>query len=49
MIELDARAVSVSLRGRKVVRELSVSFRAGELAVVIGPNGAPKKAVMIPT
>ncbi len=46
MIELDARGVSVSLRGRKVVREVSVSFRAGELAVVIGPNGAGKTTLL---
>jgi iron complex transport system permease protein len=44
--ELEARWVTVSLSGRKVVREVSVSFETGQLAVVIGPNGAGKTTLL---
>jgi iron complex transport system ATP-binding protein len=44
--ELQANAVNVSLRGRRVVRDVSVGFDAGQVTAVIGPNGAGKTTLL---
>jgi len=40
VLELDG--VTVDRGGRRVLADVSLSFRAGEIVAVIGPNGAGK-------
>lgn len=46
MTQLEARGVGVSLRGRRVVNDVSLQCSAGELTVIIGPNGAGKTTLV---
>jgi len=39
---LDARDINVSFGGLKVIRDVSLSMRKGEILGLIGPNGAGK-------
>jgi iron complex transport system ATP-binding protein len=44
--ELQAHNISVSLRGRQVLRQVSFAFEPGEMAAIIGPNGAGKTTLL---
>jgi iron complex transport system ATP-binding protein len=44
--ELQAHDLGVSLRGRDVLRGVSVAFDAGEVSTIIGPNGAGKTTLL---
>ncbi|SER71764.1 iron complex transport system ATP-binding protein [Tranquillimonas rosea] len=46
MTVLSLDALSVSLRGRPVLRDATLSVGAGELVGLIGPNGAGKTTLM---
>lgn len=43
---LQAKSVTVALRGRPVVREASLALRPGELTALVGPNGAGKTTLV---
>jgi iron complex transport system ATP-binding protein len=43
---LEARGLSVSLRGRQVLRDVSVGVSPGEWLGVVGPNGAGKTTML---
>jgi iron complex transport system ATP-binding protein len=43
---LEAEGLSVALRGREVVRDISLRAKPGELIVVVGPNGAGKTTLL---
>jgi iron complex transport system ATP-binding protein len=43
---LECHRLSVSVPGRELVRELSVSFRAGSVVAVLGRNGAGKSSLL---
>lgn len=45
-ILLDVRHVDVVLGGRRVVRDASLTLRAGEFVALIGPNGAGKTSLL---
>lgn len=42
MSRLEAQALCVDLKGRRVLSDVSLSFTPGRLTVVVGPNGAGK-------
>ena len=42
MSVLSLSNLSVSLRGRNVIRDVSLSIGEGELVGLIGPNGAAR-------
>jgi iron complex transport system ATP-binding protein len=44
--ELQAQSLKVSLRGREVLRGVSIAFDAREVTAVIGPNGAGKTTLL---
>ncbi len=44
LLELDA--ISVSLKGRQVLRDISISASSGEFIGMIGPNGAGKTTLL---
>ena len=46
MTELSLSAVSVVIRGRALLREVSFSVRSGEFVAVVGPNGAGKTSLL---
>lgn len=46
MTQLEASGARVSLRGRRVVNNVSLRCRAGELTAIIGPNGAGKTSLV---
>lgn len=43
---MEAEKLCVSLRGRPILREVSVTVPGGALVVVIGPNGAGKSTLL---
>lgn len=43
---LNARALSVSLSGQPIVRDVSLALPAGRLVMLIGPNGAGKTTLL---
>lgn len=43
---VDVRGLTLRRGGREVVREVSLSIRAGEFLAVIGPNGAGKSTLV---
>ncbi|HEY1175817.1 MAG TPA: heme ABC transporter ATP-binding protein [Phytomonospora sp.] len=43
---LAASAISVRLGGRRVLREVSVTARTGEVLALVGPNGAGKSTLL---
>jgi iron complex transport system ATP-binding protein len=43
---LEIEGLSVSLRGREVVRDLSLRAEPGELIIIVGPNGAGKTTLL---
>ena len=45
-MSLDAQHVSVMLRGREVVREVSFTAERGSFLVIVGPNGAGKTTLL---
>ncbi|MDB5597607.1 MAG: transporter [Hyphomicrobiales bacterium] len=45
-ILLEACHVNVMLDGRRVVRDASLSLRAGEFVALVGPNGAGKTSLL---
>lgn len=46
MVELQATALSVSLGGRKALRDVTVTLGGGQLVGILGPNGAGKSTMM---
>ena len=46
MVTIAADAVSVALGGRMVVREVTATFRPGQLVGLLGPNGAGKSTLV---
>ncbi len=46
MITLEARRLSVTLNGRSVLSDISLSARKGEVLGLIGPNGAGKSTLL---
>ncbi len=45
-MKLDARNISVSIRGKAIVRDAPLSVNGGELVGLIGPNGAGKSTLL---
>ncbi len=45
-MSLDAREVSVALRGRPVLERASLSVRPGAIDALVGPNGAGKSTLL---
>lgn len=43
---IEAQSVTVALRGRPVLRDVSLCLQPGELLVLIGPNGAGKTTLL---
>ncbi len=46
-VVLEARDLSLGYGGGPVVRELSLTLRAGEVTVLLGPNGAGKTSTLL--
>ena len=46
MTSLEAKAVSVSLGGRRIVSEVDCRLRDGEVLAILGPNGAGKTTLV---
>ncbi len=43
---LEARGIDVSIRGKKLLNQLSLKITPGEFMVVVGPNGAGKSTLL---
>lgn len=42
---LDAQDVSVTLGGHRILSDVSLAVRTGEVTVLVGPNGAGKSTL----
>lgn len=46
MLDLEVRDLSFSLRGRKILQDISLSVKRGEFVGIIGPNGSGKSTLL---
>ncbi len=44
-MKVDVKNLSVSIEGKKILNDVSMSFEEGQLTIVMGPNGSGKSTV----
>ena len=47
MLKLKVASLSCSIRNKEILKDITVSFRQGEMAAVLGRNGAGKTTFIL--
>ncbi len=45
-MSLSVNTLSVQLKGKAILRDISAAFPAGKITVLLGPNGAGKTTLL---